>query len=119
MSKTAYHFFLAHAGYSYDPKTQTPMQGRIKAAQKLAKAEQWANETGMYFAWEISDIDASDFSDENYPLWDCFAYTYTDGEPVLQQSTGAVDFGAECTPWGDPYARVVCAELALDLMPNA
>ena len=119
MPATAYHFFLSHAGYSYDPKTQTPMQGRIEGAKKLTKAEQWACETGMYFVWEISDINASDFSDENYPLWDCFAYQRTDGGSIQRGVIGAVDFGTGETPDGSPYARVVCAELALDLMEEA
>ena len=54
MTATAYHFFLSRAGYSYDPKTQTPMQGRIESAKRLAGAEKWARANGVYFVWEVS-----------------------------------------------------------------
>ena len=32
-------FFYENAGYSYDPKTETPEQGRIRCARDLADAE--------------------------------------------------------------------------------
>ena len=61
----SYQFFLKHAGYSYNPKTETLMQGRIRSARALAKAEREAR----------------------------------DGEP-----------------WGDPYRRIVEAELAIEAL---
>ena len=40
---TPAEFFFTHAGYSYDPKTETPEQGRAKCAQRLAEAEEEAD----------------------------------------------------------------------------
>lgn len=89
------------------------MQGRIETAKKLAAAEQWARCAGVRFAWETSDANG-----EHYPLWDCVAYTYKDGEPAPLGTIDAVDFGPDGTPSGNPYARVVCAQMALDAMKN-
>lgn len=112
---TPYHFFLKHSGYSYDPKTETRMQGRIRCAQMLAKAEQTAKDNGVRFAWSVdSDVDSSDFSDEMpaWQLWECLAYD-EDGNVVA--SLCGIDFGRDGQPYGQPYARVVEAELALEV----
>lgn len=44
-------FFYDHAGYSYDPKTETSEQGRERGAVALAAAETWALDNGYYFDW--------------------------------------------------------------------
>lgn len=118
---TPYHFFLKYAGYSYDPATQTPMQDRIQCAQKLARAQTIAHARGMRWRWEYSDIDSSDHRDdcEPYRLWDCIMYdplTLGQDAPAVG-SLCAIDLGPDGTPWGDPYARVMEAELALEYLP--
>jgi hypothetical protein len=110
----AYHFFLKHAGYSYDPQTETPLQGRIRCAKTLAAAERRAHDAGCSFEWRVDDIDSSDFDDspEPWALWVCIA---RDANGNVFASLGGVDFGRDKEPWGDPYRRVVEAELAAEL----
>ena len=56
--------FKEHAGYSYDPKTETADQGRAKSARRLATVERKALNKGFYFRWSIDrDVDSSDFDD--------------------------------------------------------
>jgi hypothetical protein len=45
-------FFYEHAGYSYDPKTQTAEQGRINCAKSLADAEATGKRLGYEFEWD-------------------------------------------------------------------
>jgi hypothetical protein len=111
-------FFYDHAGYSYHPATETPEQGRIYCATQYAKAEAWARDAGLSFAWfQDPEIDSSDFSDEEpaWPLWECLVYN-EDGEVI--GALGGVDFGRDGSPRGDHYRRVVEAELALEAMPR-
>ena len=109
---TPYAFFYAKAGYSYDPITETKAQGRARCAKALARAEAMARDAGLRCVWSIDpDIDASEFGDENYPLYQCFLVR---GEDEILQSLGGIDFGETGQPWGDSYARVVEAELALE-----
>lgn len=129
---TAYHFFLRHAGYSYNPKTETQMQGRIRCAQSLARAEKWARaDDTLEFVWlEDTDISEDDFEFE------------ADKEHVRQDGArGCIlyrkceEHGTECkhaeqlgSLWGitesldnrerDAYRRVIEAELALEAMPE-
>lgn len=48
-------FFYNHAGFSYDPKTETPEQGRARCAKLLAKAEEFAIEESIRFEWMPDD----------------------------------------------------------------
>lgn len=115
-------FFFKHAGWSYDPKTETRVQGRWKCARALAEAEAWARDCGVWYEWKQSDINSSDFSDEkpNWALFDCTAYR-TNGKIEVIGHLAACDFGRDCDPWTDAdtraYARVVEANLALEAMP--
>lgn len=108
-------FFFEHAGFSYDPKTETPEQGKLRCAQELAKAEAWARNNDVAFRWSVDeDCDSSSFSNKRprWQLWQCAAYR--DGE--FATSIGAVDFGRDRDPWMDPYRRVIEAELAAEIM---
>lgn len=108
----AYQFFLRHAGYSYDPKTQTRMQGRIKCAQSLARAERTACDAGFSHEWETDRVsNSSEFRDDvpPYSLWCCVA---RDSKGAIVATLGGIDFGPDGSPWGDPYRRVVEAELS-------
>ena len=109
-------FFYEHAGFSYDPKTETPEQGNLRGAEALAAAEARGRDEGLSFEWDIDpDVDSSSFSGArpSWSLWCCQAYD-ADGEKVA--SLWGCDFGRGGTPYGDAYRRVVEAELALEYL---
>jgi hypothetical protein len=114
---TAYHFFLKHAGYSYDPKTETPMQGRIKTAHKLAQAEKYAKNHDWIFEWgddwdDPKHCDKSNGDGTEYKPKTCeYCYLYNDVSDVLASLSCIDDADAD-------YRRVVEAELALEAMGN-
>jgi len=119
----SYQFFLHHAGYSYDPATQSPMQGRIQNARALAKAERQARDAGYSFEWGIDDTLSSDWIEDDedggrncnpWRTWYCCARGPEQGRAVA--SLCGIDFGRDGTPWGDPYRRVFEAELALEAL---
>ena len=126
-----YQFFLKHAGYSYNPQTQSPMQGRVQCARKLAAAERKARDAGVSYQWEIdaSCDSLTEFAPgikpirgtkTRYSLWQCCAIGPRDddyrGAGEVLASLGGIDFGRDGEPWGDPYRRVVEAELALEAL---
>jgi hypothetical protein len=109
-------FFYEHAGWSYHPLTETPERGRMRGARSLAWAEFIAEESGVTFEWGVdADIDSSDFSDETpaWLLWECVAY---DADNEVIASLHGIDFGRDGEPDGEPYAKVVEAELASEGM---
>lgn len=107
-------FFYDNAGFSYDPKTQTPEQGKLECAKALADAETLATAHGYSFEWFIDpDITSADFQDDDYSLWCCQMHN-DDGDVV--GSLSGIDFGPDGEPWGNDYRRVVEAELALEHM---
>ena len=114
----AYQFFLKHAGYSHDPKTETTMQGRVRCARALAKAERAARDGGFSCRWSVDEMSTSaDWSDEEpaYEQWQCGMYNES-GRIV--NSLHGIDFGRDGSPWSSDYRRVVEAELALDGLTN-
>lgn len=114
----AYQFFMKHAGYSHGPK-ETPMQGRIRCARSLAKDEAEALKRGFSYAWDVDPCtDSSDFSDES-PAWSLWQCCMLNSDGRIVNSLHGIDFGRDGTPWGDPYRRVVEAELAGDGLTNA
>lgn len=108
-------FFYANAGVSYNPKTQTPEEGRTEGARKLADAERFASAAGLCFRWQHDDITSAEHEDTDspYPLWLCTCY---DEFGKVVGSLGGVDFGDNGQPWGDPYRRVVEAEIAMEVL---
>lgn len=110
----AAEFFYQHAGWGYNPTTETPEEGRRAGAEALADAERWARETGVWFRWEselgwidhVAEYDTYDAEPETCEA--CIAYD-EDGEVVA--SLGCID---DATP---QYRRVVEAELALEVKP--
>lgn len=126
-----YQFFLRHAGYSYDPQTQTPMQGRVRNTRNLAAAERKARDAGLWFKWEVDpDSTSADFGDNldngelgaPWQLWQCCACSPNESPgrfsnlSTVLASLGGIDFGRDGEPWGNPYRRVVEAELALEAL---
>lgn len=106
-------FFYEQAGWCYDPKIETSDQGKMRCAVALAKAERHAKSVGVQYQWRVDQhTDSREFSDEKpyYSLWSCFCYR--NGECI--NSLHGIDFGRGKKPHGDPYKRVVEAELALE-----
>lgn len=107
-------FFFDHAGYSWNPATETEQAGRLRCAENLAAAEGIARAAGVSFDWTIDpDIDSSDFSDDPEPwaLWQCVAYDAAGSECGC---LCGVDFGRDGSPHADDYRRVVEAEIAAE-----
>jgi hypothetical protein len=106
----AERFFHEHAGYSYDPTTETPEQGRRRCAAALAEAEAWGKDVGVVFSWE-DDWNVGSHVDE----FDAY-----DAEPETCE-TALARWGALLASLGcvddadDDYRRVVQAELADEL----
>lgn len=111
---TAYQFFKKHAGFSYGTG-ETPEQGRRRCARELAAAERAAADAGVEFLWEQDDTTNEEWEGAEgapfYYTWVCIARV--DGETFA--SCGGIDFGRDREPWGDPYKRVMEAQLACEL----
>lgn len=109
-------FFYENAGYAYDPATETPEQGRVRGARALAQAEIWLTEHDLEVQWE-DDPDGQDFDrGTEYADLPHYAATLEDDNGTVLSSLSGVMFADGGEPWGDPYARVVAAELALEAM---
>lgn len=115
MKTSPYLFFLKNAGFSYDPKKETPFKGRVRGARSLAEAERRASAEGCTFEWTQDDTTNREFTDEGaeYPLWHCLM---RDAAGKAVGSLGGVDFGEDGAPWGDPYRRVIEAEMACEAL---
>jgi len=110
-------FFFDHAGYSYG-KGETKRQGRERGARALAQAEAKARQGGFSFVWQIDpDTDSSDWSDDE-PAWRVWQCCMLNPEGRIVDSLHGIDFGRDGEPWGDPYKRIVEAELALSGLDN-
>ena len=112
--ENAVEFFYAHAGFSYDPQTQTPEEGRRECAESLARAEEEGRKRGFYVVWEH---DTEPFGDDVHgpdeygyvaTLYHTAAFT---GDRVPLANLSGID--AED---GSPYRRVINAELALEVI---
>jgi hypothetical protein len=103
-------FFYEHAGFSYDPKTETPDEGRFRCARELAGAEAFAKAQGWYVDWE-RDHDA-EANEEEYQGWPQYAADLKDADGELLESLSGIMFKDQGDENDDPYARVVAAELA-------
>lgn len=122
----AEQFFYENAGWSYDPATETEEQGRRRGAVALARAEE-RMKAGPYFVDVEPDPEPYD-GDVPYDgplkvvnLWQMadptrpeFLWQMTD--PTRPELLGCIG-GIACEE-GDPYLRVVAAELALEYLPK-
>ena len=107
-------FFYDQAGYGYQPDQETKEEERRRCARQLAEAERVASEAGFSYEWEIDlSGDSSEFNDDPEPwaLWCCVC---RDMDGAFMASLYGIDFGRDGEPWGQPYRRVVEAELALE-----
>lgn len=104
-------FFYQHAGYSYDPKTETKRQGRIRCAKDYARAEAYAKAAGWRVHWE----DEQEPWDGDIPEPDyLFCGLLYNAEGDILASLGMIGVNDP----NDPYLRVVAAELALEAIPD-
>lgn len=108
-------YFMEWAGTSWKPP-QTKAQGCYQGARRLAAAERWARDAGLTFEWDLDGYTSAEWCDDSHPwpTWRCVA---RDASGTVVASLMGVDFGREGEPWGDPYRRVVEAELALEAKP--
>lgn len=109
-------FFTRNSGRAYPTGATRGQRSQLtrKASQRMAAAEAWAKEHGYEFTWEVDpDVDSRDFSDEQ-PHWDLWGCRMVNRDGKTVQSLWGIDFGPTGEPWGQPYKRVVEAELALE-----
>jgi hypothetical protein len=112
-TKTDIQFFHDQAGWSYDPAKETREQGRMRGARALAKAEAEAKTAGYSFEWSLDGGDSSEWTKSRKPAtptWQCLC---RDTAGKVCGSLCGIDF-VDKEPWGQPYKRVVEAELALE-----
>lgn len=113
--QAAYLFFLKHAGYSYDPRTETRQAGRSRCARQLAKAERDASALGYTFEWSDDWGVGNHFRE--------YGECYKDGEPstcetcVCFGENGEVLASLGCIDDATrEYRRVIEAELAFEAL---
>lgn len=115
-AKSAVAFFLANAGMSYQPALETEREGHLRCARRLAQAERWlASQPGHTIEWLRDDnYDPADYDCDMPAIgWGCIVRVAGQSE-----SLWAITFDGDGEPWGNAYARVVVAEIALELMPD-
>jgi hypothetical protein len=104
----AYQFMREHGAHWYRPAAETEEQGRVRSALQLARVERALRRRGGWVSWE-PDPDGT--AAGKHPAWiACLLRWPNDGgdaEPVA--ALGGIDANE-----GDPYRRVVEAELALE-----
>lgn len=103
-------FFYQNAGYSYDAKTETPEQGRIRCAKDLAEAETVGQRLGYEFEWDFDECpDLSWMSDEEreqeHEVLCCRVVDPENPRYSLASLCGITDADSN-------YRRVIEAELA-------
>ena len=109
----ASRFFYEHAAPGYCPNRETPEEGRWRGAESLARAEREAEARGWLVQWERDyDGDYMDADTEwhDWPHYWCQMYDPETGDTLA--SLCGVMFADRGGPEGDPYSRVVAAELA-------
>lgn len=111
--QSAVRYFMEWAGISWKPPEETQAQGRYRGARRLAAAERWARNAGLTFEWALDGYTSAEWTDEAppWPTWECIA---RDASGRVVASLMGIDFGRDGSPWGDPYRRVVEAELAAE-----
>lgn len=108
----AARFFFLNAGWSYDPKTETPKEGRTRCAIGMAEDEAYAAGARWRTDWVADDTP-----------WDSDIPDY-EPEEVLGCILRDADGDVLASLWGiaDPdtnYVRVIEAELAGEARANA
>ncbi len=113
-------FFYDHAGWSYNPNTETQEQGRERGSKELARAEQYGKDHDWTVAWEY-EPDGGDssfvqnWSEEEQAEWnasehECLYACLRDADGVMRASLGGIFDPSQ------EYRRAVEAELALEAL---
>lgn len=109
-------FFHTHAGFGYKPGEQTEAEGKLASAIALAQAERAGSDAGLTFDWSIDDTcDSSEFDDSG-ECWALWRVLCRDESGEIVCALGGIDFGNGVEPWGQPYRRVVEAELSAEYL---
>lgn len=109
--QAAFAFFFEHAGFSYDPKTETANKGKARCARQLAKAERDARALGYTFEWISDHPFNSHGSDRSEWPETCEVCICRDQDGKSLASLSCIDDASS------EYRRVVEAELALESLP--
>lgn len=116
--RTAAQFFFRHAGYSYDPKTETRLQGRWRGARRLAWAETQAQERGWSAEWQheeswtCGDLGCDRQDNHEHEVLYCIL---RDGTGSVIGSLGMIEMSPVLAE-ARAYGRVVEAELASEAL---
>jgi hypothetical protein len=122
---SAFDFFLAHAGYSYDPKTETQEEGRRRRARLLADAEVKATALGLIAQWHeddnpdrsFMDADAGgDYDDEDRRCAEFYLCEILSPEGESLEILGSIHEDIRDPVGARYYRRVVEAELFLQAL---
>lgn len=103
-------FFYKNAGFSYDPKRQTPEQGQRETAARLAHAEATAKANGWYTEWEDDPHGGMYIDEDDDPDQRFYSAVLYDEDGKMLANLGGIDTDDM------PYRRVVEAELALEAL---
>ena len=114
-------FFFDNAGYSYDSKTETAVEGKIRCAKQLALAERAAQLSEVKYDWQYEDFPIEDALDpsvyDTREEFKAYCDKYRDNHlcAIIRSKDGEVlgslgsIIGADAN-----YRRVIEAELALE-----
>src|ERR1039457_4829549 len=105
-------FFYNHGGWSYDPSKESSEEGHYKSAESLAQAFKEVMEADAYVGWEVDDIDSTEFDSASPPRQLLGSTLFINGKSVASLS------GIDISNTGDPYAKVIEAELWQDHKPE-
>jgi|SRR5882672_7371092 len=104
----AQRFFFDNAGYSWNPRKETPAQGRTRGAMALRAAEQAYSDAEAYASVEFcvwpDEIATYEDGEQRYMM------AIRDGDGHTMNSCGAMD-SEDST-----QRRIMHAELALDIL---
>lgn len=106
----AEQFFYDHAGSSYVPAKETLEEGKVRGAKELAAAEQKLKEGPYFVSWETDDRPWDGDVPYDGPLWVAILWS-VDGTST---SAPLASLGSIACEEGDPYQRVIEAELMVE-----
>ncbi len=110
-------FFFANAGWSYNPKTETKRQGKLRTARALATAEEYAKAHGWVYEWQDDPEGCSGCDCGSNGCSCAIGSEHETLGCILKDDQGNVlrSLWSICGATDD-YQRVVQAELALEAM---
>jgi hypothetical protein len=138
------HWFFVNGG-SYERAGEEAELTHLRTAINLARAERWALVEGMWAEWEVDDdYDPSQYDSPNMPevgfgvmihgpeytelrSWCNYAHfnmaslwgiTFEDDSPLAWTTSLMSRVWPRTVDHLKPYARIVCAELCYELMPD-